>query len=54
MNIGGLTNEKYTELEKEIGEYTILCLTETQKKIDNIKRARDIKGISSMRKEGDY
>ena len=51
LNVGGLTNEKYTELEREIGEQTLLCLTETQKKVDDIKRAKDIKGISSMRED---
>ena len=31
----------------------MLCLTETQKKIDNIKRSKGIKGLNSMREERD-
>ena len=49
INIQGLTNIKYTEIEKEICENTIICLTETQKKIDHIKVSRGINTISSMR-----
>ena len=50
INIQGLTNIKYTELVKEINTNSIICLTETQKKIDNIKTSSDIQTLSSMRK----
>ena len=48
LNIQGLTNVKYAELEGEIGEGTILCLTETQKKINDIKMSERIRSIESM------
>ena len=53
INIQGLTNEKYMDLQEELKEKTILCITETQKKVDNIKRGEKIRAYSSMRqKEG--
>ena len=51
INIQGLTNEKYTELQEELKEKTILCMTETQKKVDNIKRGEKIGAYSSMRQK---
>ena len=50
LNIQGLTNEKYGEIHYEVEDYTLICLTETQKKIDNIRVEENIKVISSMRR----
>ena len=51
LNIQGLTNEKYTELQEELKEKTILCMTETQKKVDNIKRGEKIGAYSSSMRQ---
>ena len=53
INITGLTNEKYLEVEQLIKEKTVLCLAETQKKIDNIRMGREITKLSSMREMED-
>ena len=50
LNIQGLTNEKYGEIHYEVEHYILICLTETQKKIDNIRVEENIKVISSMRR----
>lgn len=44
-----MTNEKLSEVYQEIQTHSILCLTETQKKIDNIRTSDQIKVISKMR-----
>ncbi len=49
MNIQGLTKVKYTELEELIDDKSILCLTETQKKVRNIIARDDIKILDNMR-----
>ena len=37
------------DIERELKENTIFCLTETQKKIDDIKMSQGIHALSSMR-----
>ena len=49
LNVQGLSKEKYAEIEEEVEDNTVLCLTETQKKIDNINTAEDIQVYHSMR-----
>ena len=53
INIQGLTNVKYSELEGEIGRGVVMCVTETQKKVDDIRKSRGIVVRSSMRGEGE-
>jgi len=53
INVQGLTNEKYTEIYREIDEMTIMCLIETQKKVDNIRVGHHLKVINSMREMED-
>ena len=53
LNIQGLTNEKYSELYGEIGEGVIMCLTETQKKVNNIRIGQEMKILESMREMQD-
>ena len=53
LNIQGLTNPKFAEIEKEIDEDTIYCLTETQKKIDNLKIEHSLETYHSMREAQD-
>lgn len=49
MNVQGLTNEKYAEIQEKIGEKTLVCLTETQKKVNNIRIEEGITCIDKMR-----
>ena len=49
LNIQGLTNTKITEIQEEIDQDTIFCLTETQKKWNNIKTNHDLQVLSRMR-----
>ena len=49
LNIQGLTNVKYSEIYGEIGEGVVMCLTETQKKVNNIRVAENLITIESMR-----
>ena len=49
LNIQGLTNSKYLELHQEINKMNIVCLTETQKKIENVRIGQEVTTISSMR-----
>ena len=53
LNVQGLTNVKYTEISKEIQPYTMVCLTETQKKVDDIRVDEKFEVISSMRQQQD-
>ena len=49
INIQGLTNAKFTELEEDTDLNTIYCLTETQKKVDSSKVTKKLQMITSMR-----
>ena len=57
-NIQGLTQEKFTALEEEYlgkaGEYNIVCLTETQKTIENnkIRMGENLVSYNAMRQKG--
>ena len=37
LNVQGLTEDKWIEILEETGDDSIMCLTETQKKVDDIK-----------------
>ena len=45
LNIQGLTNLKYTDVFEEIGKGVVMCLMETQKKVNNIRVAGHLKTI---------
>ena len=49
LNIQGLTKVKAVKLEHLFENNDILCLTETQQKIEKISFSRSIKHITSMR-----
>ena len=49
LNIQGLTKVKAVELEHLFENNDILCLTETQQKIEKISFNKSIKYITSMR-----
>ena len=49
LNIQGLTNAKIAEIEQLIEKNTVMCLTETQLKIDKIKISEKFNYISNMR-----
>ena len=49
VNIQGLTNIKMCEIEKLIDNNTIMCLTETQLKINKIKVSESLRQAASMR-----
>ena len=53
VNIQGLTNIKMGELERLIDDNTIMCLTETQLKIDKIKTTENVMYVDSMREMQD-
>ena len=53
INIQGLTNVKITELENIINKDTLLCLTETQLKIDKVKISEGLKYVENMRESQD-
>ncbi len=54
LNVQGLTNAKMYELEKLIkSEQELLCLTETQQKIDKIKMSQNLRKLENMRQEKD-
>ena len=45
LNVQGLTEDKWIEILEETGDDSIMCLTETQKKVDDIKIVKDVKII---------
>ena len=49
LNIQGLTKVKAVELEHLFENNDILCLTETEQKIEKISFIKSIKYITSMR-----
>ena len=49
MNIQGLTKTKMIEVEEAVGPNTIMCLTETQRKVDDIGTKKNLKVLVSMR-----
>lgn len=49
INIQGFTNCKYLEIHEQIQPRCMVCLTETQKKVDDIRVAQGVKILSSMR-----
>ena len=49
LNVQGLTNQKYAEIFGEMGEKVVMCLTETQKKVNNIRTGKHLEVIESMR-----
>ena len=49
LNVQGLTNEKYTEIQERIGEKTLMFLTETQKKVNDIRVGEGYTCINKMR-----
>ena len=51
INIQGLTYQKYLELEELIDDDTILCVTETQQKIDKLNIRKNLIKITQMRKK---
>ena len=52
-NVQGLTEDKWIEILEETGDESIMCLTETQKKVDDIKIVKDVKIIQTMREMQD-
>ena len=50
INIQGLTNIKYLEIEQLIDRDTIMCVIETQQKIDKLNIRNDLEKLTSMRK----
>ena len=53
LNVQGLTEEKTVELLELVKPGVILCLTETQKKVDAIKRGEEVEVVQSMREMQD-
>lgn len=53
INIQGLTNLKMCEVQKLIENNTILCLTETQLKIEKIRIPENLNSYTSMRELND-
>ena len=53
LNVQGLTNQKYLEIYDEVERRVVMCLTETQKKVNNIRTADHLKIIESMREMED-
>ena len=53
INIQGLTKTKGIEVEELIGDRSIVCLTETQKKIRDVMFSKDCKIIENMREKED-
>ena len=53
LNVQGLTEEKWVEILEETGDNSIMCLMETQKKVDGIKIVNDVKIIQTMREMQD-
>lgn len=53
INVQGLTNQKYSEIYEEIEEGVIMCLTETQKKFNNIRIGEHLEIVESMREMED-
>ena len=49
LNVQGLTNPKLLELQNMIDLNTILCMTETQQKIDRLNVKSDIDKVVCMR-----
>ena len=49
LNIQGLTKVKAIELESLFGNNDILCLTETQQKMEKINFSKNVKYVTSMR-----
>ena len=47
LNVQGLTEDKWIEILEETGDDSIMCLTETQKKVDDIKIVKDMKIIQT-------
>ena len=50
LNFLGLTEDKWIEILEETGDDSIMCLTETQKKVDDIKVVKDVKIIQQCEK----
>ena len=53
LNVQGLTEDKWIEILEETGDDSIMCITETQKKVDDIKIVKDVKIIQTMREMQD-
>ena len=53
LNVQGLTEDKWIGILEETGDDSIMCLTETQKKVDDIKIVKDVKIIQTMREMQD-
>ena len=49
LNIQGLTKVKAIELENLFGNKDILCLTETQQKLEKNNFSKNVKYVTSMR-----
>ena len=50
LNVQGITQNKYLEIEREIDKNTIMCLTETQEKYNKITERKDLEKLVSRRK----
>ena len=53
VNVQGLTKTKGMEIEELINDNSIVCLTETQKKIRDVNFSETFEVIDNMREEKD-
>ena len=51
LNIQGLTKHKLMEIEREMNEHKVLCLTETHQKVDGINLSKGLLKIESHREK---
>ena len=52
LNVHGLTNPKYSEIYENMEEGVVMCLTETQRKVNDIRIAEHLQNNREYERNG--